>query len=988
MIIELTLSKDSKGFVKEKKADYQPSKEVRDRTAQVMADFTIGHEIQNKPYAEFNDISVIQRQDVSQRSFNAFVPEKSNDPDEAWKCISEDTEILTMDGWKRNGEISVGDKVLSYDIETSQILPDEAKSVFEYEFDGSMIRINNKHTDQLITPNHRTLVKKWERTTTDGKRVRNWWNEYRYVEAQDLDYSIYDFPLSGIYDGDISIGEDWAELVGWFLTDGCITKKDCYLTQSKPDTLLKLRELLDRMGVVYREWSRPKKDKNGNFGIYYDEYRFYFLKESEVSLKMRELIPNRKPTNNLLHLPLKEKQRLLLGLCLGDGSWDKEYNHYASVCKPYEDFKEWLQTLLHLMGMVGTISPTAVALRYSPSVQVESEDRNEIDYCGKVWSIETNRTNYIAKRNGHIFITGNSNAIRPIVRNRIISIAAHTTGALIYPQVFAQNDQDQEDKDAASVMRDLIEWASEQANYEQTFLYAVIASLVNPAAIIHTEYAENYRTVKEILDSGKWKETKILDEEFSGFKDTVVPLDELLIGDVYESNIQRQPFLIWRRAIDYSAACAKYYDNENFTKYVRPGLQVVFDSATDTFYEQYDKDLQERLVEEVIYWNRKADLRLVFVNGILLTDVDQPNPRKDKKYPFVKFGYELFDEGKFFYYRSLAQKLAQDESVVNILYRMIIDGAMLKNMPPSVLIGTEDVDSSVVTPGSFTRFEDPNTKFQPINLGIDLNAGIAGITKVESSISESSQDILQSGQAVQGSQTAFEISRLEQNARIMLGLFAKMIGFGVKALGELKMGDVLQFLTVGDIDEISGDGAGMKYKSFLLPDKNVNGATKTRRISFDASMPMHSTEEENMQMSYDLLNQEGGIDSEKEIIKANPTLFRKLKFKVKVVPNAITPPSDALKKALNLEEFDRLIQLPFINQEQVTKDLLLGSYDATRNDVEKYIVDKNQQAMMQQSQQQGVPPQSGENPLAKLLGTGGNQNMNAAANQGKVNQTQ
>jgi hypothetical protein len=40
---------------------------------------------------------------------------------------------------------------------------------------------------------------------------------------------------------------------------------------------------------------------------------------------------------------------------------------------------------------------------------------------------------------------------------------------------------------------------------------------------------------------------------------------------------------------------------------------------------------------------------------------------------------------------------------------------------------------------------------------------------------------------------------------------------------------------------------------------------------------------------------------------------------------------------LNLEEFDRLIQLPFIDQQQVTKDLVLNSYATTKGNPDKYF---------------------------------------------------
>ena len=108
-----------------------------------------------------------------------------------------------------------------------------------------------------------------------------------------------------------------------------------------------------------------------------------------------------------------------------------------------------------------------------------------------------------------------SNAVRPIERNRIISIAAHIASVLIFPKVNAQNTRDEEDKDAAFVMEDLMEWRANQSNYEKTFLYSVLAALVNPAVIVHTEFADVKRKIKEIkdrdtrtinsmVDSGRW----------------------------------------------------------------------------------------------------------------------------------------------------------------------------------------------------------------------------------------------------------------------------------------------------------------------------------------------------------------------------------------------------------------------------------------------------------------------------------------------------
>lgn len=558
-----------------------------------------------------------------------------------------------------------------------------------------------------------------------------------------------------------------------------------------------------------------------------------------------------------------------------------------------------------------------------------------------------------------------SRAVRGIARNRGISIAAHVTGQVMVPRVVAQDDDEQVDKDAGTVMADLMDWANEDAGYDQIFLYAVIAGIVNPATIIHTEYREVYRTVKEIQENGGWKEKIILDEENSGFCDTLIPLDELFIANIYEHNIQNQPYLIWRRAVDYQTAYQKYNDNTNFINYVRPGIQLIFDEATDSFYEQQDDELENRLVEEVIYYNRFADLQIVFVNGVLLTDPDQPNPRKDKKYPFVKGGYELVDEGKFFYYVSLMDKMSKDVEIAKTLYRMTIDSGYMRIMPPGAIYGAIAPDNLFI-PGSMNELPK-DAKVEPINIG-DFIAGLNLLEKVEANISESSNDILQAGQSIQGSQTAFEISRLEQNARIMLGLFGKMIGFMVRDLGDLRIGDILQYLTIGDVKEIAGKDAVLKYRAFTVQERTRMGKTKARKIELSEGLPENITQRELEETRFALASEQ---NEDFEVWKVNPSVFRNRKFYVKVTSDIISPPSDNLKRVINLELYDRAIANPLVNQETVTKELLFGSYDVSRGRVDDFIGEQPAGMAMISP---GSTPSS---VLNKIFGQGKNLELNA-----------
>jgi len=256
---------------------------------------------------------------------------------------------------------------------------------------------------------------------------------------------------------------------------------------------------------------------------------------------------------------------------------------------------------------------------------------------------------YIPPADGDPDNAWRASTVRPLTRNKIISIAAHVTVSILVPDVFAQNDQDEEDKEAADVMKDLIEWTINNSDYEESFLFGVISALVNPVVIMKAEYAEIMQTIKVKLASGEIAFKEVLDEVLSGFQTLIVPPDEFLIANVYEYKLQRQRFVIRRRFIEFDEARVTWSSHENFN-YVTPGIRVFYSDQEGLFYEQRDTSLSDSQVEEVIYYNRIEDAEIPFVNGIYMgddnTEANMINHRDAKgspKYPFAKSGYEPID---------------------------------------------------------------------------------------------------------------------------------------------------------------------------------------------------------------------------------------------------------------------------------------------------------------------------------------------------------
>lgn len=556
-----------------------------------------------------------------------------------------------------------------------------------------------------------------------------------------------------------------------------------------------------------------------------------------------------------------------------------------------------------------------------------------------------------------------SRAMRPVVRNKCISVAAHATARLIFPKLFAYNESSDEQRDAAAVMSDLMEWSADKSKYHSHSLYRVITAMSSPASIGYSEYTETYRQVKRPKPEGGYDLENICDETLSGFQDVSVPVDELYIENFFEPDIQKQSWLIWRKVISYSRAHTKYASKYPKFKYVREGVQTVLNDANQAFYQVYDTNMRQYDVEEITYWNSALDLKLIMVNGVLLTDHDNPNPRNDKLYPFNKFGYEVINN-RCFYYKSLAFKMMHDANIINTLYPMIIDGTYLNLMPPMIQRGMDVIGSDVIVPGAVTTLQDKDGELKALSLSNNIREGMDALFKVEESINQSSQDPLQSGQQDPGkASTAYQISRLEQNAQTVLGLFIQMISQFVRDYGKLRLGDILQYLTIADVSKIT-DNSELVYKTFLLPKSGTKA--KTHKIVFDGGMPTEPLDAQaQLDMSYKVMDEQGGPEGQTELYKVNPELFRNLTYMITVDADVLNPRSEELERAYDLETYDKLIANPRADQEAAL-GLLLNSNPRTKRSPDKFIM-KQQPAPMPAVPR--VTPDMGASPLTKAMGS-------------------
>ena len=559
-----------------------------------------------------------------------------------------------------------------------------------------------------------------------------------------------------------------------------------------------------------------------------------------------------------------------------------------------------------------------------------------------------------------------STAMRPIQRNKAVSIAAHMTARQLVPKVFAYDEEDNDQEDSAKVMSYLTDWAREQANYPFMALYRTIMSLYSPISWGYSEYAEVWANIQDgTNEDGTVKYKQILNEDESGFKHIPISTDQVFFPDFYTRDCQQQDYIILRRVISYERAKAKYPESQypNMV-HVQPGIQIVMDDANRGFYQVYDPHMRKSDVEEVIRWRKSTDSRDVLVNGILISKPYAPNPRQDHQYPLDCFYYLPINE-RCIAGKSLIFALGPESNLLNTQYQIVNDANYLNLFPPTVTTGSDKVGMDVIVPGLNLAFADKDVKIDPLRMANDasIRTAISVMDQVEKSLSESSQDPIQQGQQTTGTpSTAYEISRIEQNAATVLGLTMKfMANSHVIPYGKLLLSDILQYTTVADAAKITGEeGKGLIYKTFFV--KEAGSAGKMNKISFDSTMPDEMSDDEKLEMSYDLLVKQGGTKSNMKLIKVNPTLFRNYKYSFTIDSDVLNPRSAELTRAFDLETYDRAINNPVADQKKLYTDLLMGSNPKTMRDPDNYVSKQQPASPTGAPATPGTPPTPGQQP--------------------------
>lgn len=334
-------------------------------------------------------------------------------------CVDTATEALTKRGWLNIDDICEDDTILSYS--DGSLTWSSIKSIYRGQYDGLMHYLTVRGMDALITPNHKLVT------------------ERGLVKAEHLIESDRVILMGdAVEDGSGSYEDSLVELLGWIVTEGCYESnengiKRITIYQNSGSKADRIRNCLIKLGYKFSE-STPKT-KNITFAV-----------SREDSRVIAKLLPNKNLTMDfILSLTNSQRELLINTMIDGDGWRVNGHRRYVQKSKDGIDMLQVLCTLAgiktnhHLVvdhpsyGKTSTFYQMNLFSERGNTTRVECIDfhggkrngRNArgpgsgrgkehhpneptTQYNGRVWCPETEYSCFVARRNGKVYLTGNT----------------------------------------------------------------------------------------------------------------------------------------------------------------------------------------------------------------------------------------------------------------------------------------------------------------------------------------------------------------------------------------------------------------------------------------------------------------------------------------------------------------------------------------------------------------------------------------------------
>lgn len=321
------------------------------------------------------------------------------------ECVSDDTEVLTPDGWLPFPDLKDGQQVAQFDPETAEIsfvVPDR---VVRKPYKGSLYTMDKRHISYAVTPNHDILYYR------NGKPQKAKASDFRphtrlkipttgWLDNSNMLTAAERLHIAFAADGhSISSENRTGERCGYVRTSFGL---------KKPHKIARIKSLADEAGW---KWIEHPVDNSGQTKITVD---FPYRPEKDLALWA-------KPSDFT-----GARGRDFINECLNwDGSVKNDRRIFCTT-RPTE--AHLLQAIAAMSGQTATMTITEdnrkdtykdyyrISFNSNESSSTVHDGQTTIDYEGIVYCVSVPTGSFVTRRNNRVVMTGNSLHCEGIIR--------------------------------------------------------------------------------------------------------------------------------------------------------------------------------------------------------------------------------------------------------------------------------------------------------------------------------------------------------------------------------------------------------------------------------------------------------------------------------------------------------------------------------------------------------------------------------------------
>ena len=322
--------------------------------------------------------------------------------------------------------------------------------------------------------------------------------------------------------------------------------------------------------------------------------------------------------------------------------------------------------------------------------------------------------------------------------------------------------------------------------------------------------------------------------------------------------------------------------HDNFDALYKNAKMVL--GGTSYNFEWYSLEQSEDKVEVLFYYNKVKDMFAIVANGILLTQVDNPNPYKHKELPYVYSNY--IPVIKSFYGMGLPRFLRHLQEEKNTIRNMRLDLSKI-NIKNIILVDDK------------LELSDEELEIKP-NMIIKGPPGsieiVRGPESTQSSYKEEEllkEDMIRASgvdprmQSEGGKgDTATEISILKESSMKRIRYSLRLLEWQcLYRLGRLRLSNFMQFYRIPKFDSIIDEENQEIKQEATLPTIGIEKNGDTEFYQF---------KDDDLKGEYDII----------------------------VAPGSTLPISKAMESQKRINLWDRLKGHPDVNQRKLVEDLI------------------------------------------------------------------